>query len=96
VQSRDLVAVRLNISTIRLLRNGQDKQGLGWLNGVLRQDEHHGRAHALLADYYRRKGNIRLADYHQKQAMGGTPRVFEDRGATEPRPANTQGVPPGR
>jgi tetratricopeptide (TPR) repeat protein len=58
-----------------LLRNGQDKQAVGWLNGVLRQNEHYQKAHQLLSDHYRRAGNLRLAEYHQKQmanpATGG-------------------------
>jgi tetratricopeptide (TPR) repeat protein len=42
-----------------LLRNGQHRQAIGWLNGVLRQDSRHQRAHAILANYYERNGTPR-------------------------------------
>jgi tetratricopeptide (TPR) repeat protein len=38
-----------------LLRNGQDKEGVRWLQSALKEDEHHGPSCEALAEYYRKQ-----------------------------------------
>jgi len=49
-----------------LLRNGQEKQGLRWLLGILRIDPEHRPTHQVLAEYYERAGNRELAEHHHR------------------------------
>jgi predicted Zn-dependent protease len=51
-----------------MIRNDRKQEALGWLEGVLAQDPRNKNAHRLLADYYERTGNPRLAEDHRKRA----------------------------
>jgi predicted Zn-dependent protease len=53
---------------ILLLDNGQTKEGLRLLQGVLEEEPENRPTHAALADYYQRIGNRGLADLHRGQA----------------------------
>lgn len=50
------------------LRNGQDAEGLRWLEGVLERHPNHKEAHKALADYYSNHGNVQQADYHRRRS----------------------------
>jgi tetratricopeptide (TPR) repeat protein len=50
------------------LRNGQTKEGLRWLYGVLDIDPKHKPTHAVLADYFGSQGDSLRADYHRQLA----------------------------
>jgi predicted Zn-dependent protease len=50
------------------LRNGQDRQGLRWLQGALQIEPQHAPTHAALADYYAGKGRPDLAARHRQLA----------------------------
>jgi tetratricopeptide (TPR) repeat protein len=50
------------------LRNGLDRDGLGWLATALEFAPDHAATHATLADYYARTGRPDLADYHRARA----------------------------
>jgi tetratricopeptide (TPR) repeat protein len=51
---------------ILLLRMGQDKQGLYWLDRALQRDPHHQAARRALADYFERKGDYQTAAAHRR------------------------------
>lgn len=51
-----------------LLRVGQDKAGVYWLNRALELNASHEPTHRRLADFYERKGQTQLAAYHRKLA----------------------------
>jgi tetratricopeptide (TPR) repeat protein len=50
------------------LQNGQDQEGLRWLEGALHADPHHRPTHRALADYYERRGQPELAREHRREA----------------------------
>jgi tetratricopeptide (TPR) repeat protein len=64
----DDAALRYEMGSI-LLRNGQDREGLRWLDSALKADPRHGPTHAALADHYEKAGNRRLASYHRQQTL---------------------------
>jgi tetratricopeptide (TPR) repeat protein len=54
-----------------MLRNGQDKEGLRWLESALQEDPRHAETHRVLADYYERTGQADLAQHHRQLALQG-------------------------
>lgn len=54
---------------ILFLRNGEEQEGVRWLNLALREDPHFGPAHQALADYYQRSGQPELAARHRRLAQ---------------------------
>ena len=54
-----------------LLEHGHDDEGLDWTKQILGAQPTHGPTHRLLADYYQRKGNIGLANYHRSLTDSG-------------------------
>ena len=56
------------------LRNGKEQEGLRWLHLALSHAPAYRPAHETLADFYRRRGNTRLAEEHRRLAgVGGPP-----------------------
>ena len=54
-----------------LLRAGAEEQGLAWLDrALLESNDRHAPTHKALADYYKKKGNSRLAAQHREKAGG--------------------------
>jgi tetratricopeptide (TPR) repeat protein len=49
-----------------LLRNGQEQEGLRWLDNALRQDPNYTPTHQFLAEYYAKQGNAELSAYHRQ------------------------------
>jgi predicted Zn-dependent protease len=47
------------------LRNGQDQEGVRWLESALDQQSNHPATHRVLADYYDRKGDLPRAKRHR-------------------------------
>ena len=58
------------------LRNGQDREGLRWLESALRERPDHAPTHRVLAAYYERTGQQQFADYHRAIAAGAPPGVL--------------------
>jgi Tfp pilus assembly protein PilF len=58
------VATRLELAR-RMLECGRVEEGLNGTREVLRADPDHGPTHRLLADYYARRGEHGLANYHR-------------------------------
>jgi len=56
---------------IILLHNGEEQEGVRWLQLALRYDPEYRPAHAALADYYQRGGNPDLAAHHRQLAEAG-------------------------
>jgi tetratricopeptide (TPR) repeat protein len=54
------------------LEHGRDTEGLQWTREVLRQTPGHAPTHRLLAEYYARKDNTGLANYHRSMAEVAT------------------------
>jgi predicted Zn-dependent protease len=52
-----------------LLKNGQTREGLRLLQGILEEDPANRLTHAALADYYQDIGNRGLAEVHRRQAQ---------------------------
>lgn len=53
-----------------LLRNGQEEEGLRWLNSALQENPRHQPTHQALADYYERRGRPDLGQRHRRLAEG--------------------------
>ena len=53
-----------------LLEFGQEEEGLRWSKEILRADPHHAPTHHALADYYQKRGENGLANYHQLMSSG--------------------------
>jgi tetratricopeptide (TPR) repeat protein len=70
LRSPDNPALRCEAGTI-LLRNGQPKEGLRWLDSALQQDPRHPETHRTLADYYARAGQPDVAAQHRRLALQG-------------------------
>jgi predicted Zn-dependent protease len=51
-----------------MLRNGQEEEGVRWLDNALRQDPGYRPTHQALAEYYEKKGKATLAAYHRQRA----------------------------
>jgi hypothetical protein len=51
-----------------LLEHGHEQEGLEWTKLVLAKQPGHPETCALLAEYYRRKGNAGLANYYKTAA----------------------------
>jgi tetratricopeptide (TPR) repeat protein len=47
------------------LRNGQDAEGLRWLQGVLERKPDHKPTHQALSNYYASRGDLQQAEYHR-------------------------------
>jgi Flp pilus assembly protein TadD len=54
-----------------LLAHGHDDEGLAWAAQIIGAQPTHGPIHRLLADYYQRKGNAGLANYHRSLIAAG-------------------------
>ena len=61
-------ALRCEAGTI-MLRNGQEKEGLRWLESALQEDPRHAATHRALADYYERTGQAEQAKQHRRLAL---------------------------
>lgn len=57
---------------VLLMRNGQEQQGLRWLDTALRVDPRHQPTHATLADYFERRGQPQEAARHRALAGPST------------------------
>ncbi|HMC89958.1 MAG TPA: tetratricopeptide repeat protein [Gemmataceae bacterium] len=64
------LALRLEAARI-MLRNGQAKEGLNWLDGILRDAPGHRPTHQALADYYAQTGDVARAAHHRLLAREG-------------------------
>jgi tetratricopeptide (TPR) repeat protein len=53
-----------------LLEFGQEEEGLRWTKEILRAEPRHGPTHHALADYYQKRGENGLANYHQLMSSG--------------------------
>jgi predicted Zn-dependent protease len=71
-RSPDDVDLRYEVGRI-LLSGGAPREGLHWLQGVLEKAPRHQATHALLADYYRRTGNLGRAEHHGRLAGEARP-----------------------
>ncbi len=60
-----------------MLHNGQEKEGLRWLDSALQVDPSHRPTHAALADHFGQAGQADLASHHRRLAGAGllTPAV---------------------
>ncbi|HEY7310541.1 MAG TPA: tetratricopeptide repeat protein [Gemmataceae bacterium] len=56
-----------------LLNNGEEQEGVRWLQRVLREAPSYRPAHQALADYYQRSGNSERATDHRRMAEGAPP-----------------------
>jgi tetratricopeptide (TPR) repeat protein len=63
-------ALRCEVGTI-LMRNGLEKEGLGWLATALEEDPRHVATHQALADYYARTGDANRAAEHRQRVAAG-------------------------
>lgn len=50
-----------------LLRNGQEREGLRWLESALQEDPQHAPSHETLANYFEKTGKIDLAAAHRRR-----------------------------
>jgi Flp pilus assembly protein TadD len=64
-----------------MLKNGQAEEGLKWTNEILRAEPRHRTTHRLLADFYQKRGDSGLANYHSLMASTG-----QDGGTTPSNP----------
>jgi tetratricopeptide (TPR) repeat protein len=53
-----------------MLEHGHVDEGLKWTTEILRADPHHAQTHRVLADYYQKRGDAGLANYHRLMASG--------------------------
>lgn len=51
-----------------LIQNGQDQEGLRWLDSALQQDSAHGPTRDFLAQYFEKRGDLRRAKYYRRTA----------------------------
>jgi tetratricopeptide (TPR) repeat protein len=51
-----------------MLKHGHEKEGLAWTQEILRTDPNHRPTHWLLVDYYQKKSQLGLANYHRTMA----------------------------
>ncbi len=51
--------------------HGHDEEGLNWTKEVLRRDPRHVPTHRLLGEFYKKKGDTGLANYHLMLAAAG-------------------------
>jgi tetratricopeptide (TPR) repeat protein len=51
-----------------LIQNGQDQEGLRWLDSALQQDSAHGPTRDFLAQYFEKRGDLRRARYYRRTA----------------------------
>ena len=51
-----------------LMTHGHEQEAIDWANLVLAADPSHPGMNRLLADYYRKSGQIGLADLHEARA----------------------------
>ena len=65
------LALRLEAAQI-MLHNGQAKEGLNWLDGILRDAPGHRPTHQALADYYAETGDTTRAAQHRLLAQNGS------------------------
>jgi Tfp pilus assembly protein PilF len=63
-------ALRYEVGTI-FMRNGLEKEGLGWLATALEADPRHAATHQALADYFERTGNADRAAEHRQTVSAG-------------------------
>jgi tetratricopeptide (TPR) repeat protein len=53
-----------------MLRNGQDREAMGWFQLALQLDPAHAPTHRALADFWESKGDAARAAYHKQMAEG--------------------------
>jgi len=70
------------------LEMGREQLGLYWLNTALKRDKDHKPTHALLADYFAKKGD--------KEAAAGHHRLAQETGRQGDKETRRQGVVPAR
>jgi tetratricopeptide (TPR) repeat protein len=51
-----------------MLEHGHVDEGLKWTTEILRADPHHAPTHRMLTDYYQKRGETGLANYHRLMA----------------------------
>jgi tetratricopeptide (TPR) repeat protein len=51
-----------------LIQNGQNQEGLRWLDSALQQDPAHGPTRDFLAQYFEKRGDLRRAKYYRRTA----------------------------
>ncbi len=56
-----------------MLEHGHAEEGLGWTKEILRGDPSHAPTHRTLADYYQKRGEAGLANYHRLMAASSKP-----------------------
>ncbi len=54
-----------------LFDHGHQEEGLSWTNEIFRREPRHVPTHRLLAEYYKKKGDAGLANYHRVMAVTG-------------------------
>jgi Flp pilus assembly protein TadD len=54
-----------------MIENGHEEEGLRWAERTLRDRPDHAPTHRLLADYYTRRGQMGLANYHRLRGSSG-------------------------
>lgn len=55
-----------------LIRNGEEKEGVRWLESALRLDPRHAPAHKALAEFYERARDVQQAAWHRQMAQDDT------------------------
>jgi predicted Zn-dependent protease len=55
-------------AAVWMMKHGHEDEGVEWANLVLRSDPSHPAMNRLLADFYRKKGQIGLANFHEAHA----------------------------
>ena len=71
--SRDLIRNPLDQrlraeAALWLMNHGHESEAVEWANLVLHSDPSHGAMNHLLADYYRKSGQLGLANFYQAHA----------------------------
>jgi tetratricopeptide (TPR) repeat protein len=56
---------------VLMLRNGQEKEGLRWLDSALQINPNHAATHRALADHFEKQGQADLAAHHRRRAERG-------------------------
>ncbi len=61
------------------MEHGHADEAVEWANLVLRSDPSHPAMNRLLADYYRKKGQLGLANFHETHAEKSSDRANSTR-----------------
>ncbi len=67
-------ALGLRIEAAQILfKQGMDLDAVAWLNTIISREAHHRQAHELLAQYYEKQGNSKLAEHHRRFGEDSSP-----------------------